>query len=96
MKRLAEMFHQDCMLSEESVIEIASIASHGMRKDERLALADVVEKALTEDDTLALRNPFRRAGAEVFVGPVTEFWSDVLVGLKRPRSPVEIRGEDAR
>jgi hypothetical protein len=90
MRTLASEFHQDWRLLEATVKETSFHAGKLMNPAELRTLRGAVSKAIANDDPTALRNPFRRAGAELFFADEKQFWSDVLVGLEEASQKMNV------
>ncbi|KRS12003.1 hypothetical protein XM53_13585 [Roseovarius atlanticus] len=85
---LAEHFHQDADLMADSVKELARLSAQGMDPEAHEALRDLVTTALDTGTVSELRNPFRRAGADIYPQPGRDaaFWSEVATGLSAPNT----------
>ncbi len=85
---LAEHFHQDADLMADNLTELTRLSAQSMDPDARDALRDLVTTALDTGVVIELRNPFRRAGADIQPQPGhdTAFWNEVAAGLSAPNT----------
>ena len=65
------------------VVQAAQSAGTEMPAADRMALLRTIRRAIQDDAASALRNPLRRAGAEVIPRPGREraFWTEIADGL---------------
>ncbi|WP_372892568.1 hypothetical protein [Rhodosalinus sp.] len=89
LRHLAGQLHQDVDLMPGGLAQAVQDAGREMPAGDRLALLHTIRRAIGDDAVSALRNPLRRAGAEVFPRPGREgaFWTEVAAGLAACQTP---------